>query len=102
MLTAMAEPKVKVTPTAPPNSASTVSGCIMSPRLRELAPAARGSQDAVPRNLAFTFYLSVVCRRKWEDYYEKMKGQILMDSHSYFGETHDVKPGKANVNNLAP
>ena len=27
--------------------------------------------------------------------HEKLKGQILMDSHSYFRETHDVKPDKA-------
>ena len=31
-----------------------------SPRLRELAPTARGSKDAGSRNLAFTFYPSSV------------------------------------------
>ena len=32
----------------------------MKTRLRELAPAARGSQDAGSRNLVFTFQLSTV------------------------------------------
>ena len=35
----------------------------MKNRLRELAPAARGSQDAASRNLVFTFQLGIVQKK---------------------------------------
>ena len=57
----------------------------MNNRLRELAPAARRSQDAGSRNLVFTFQLNTVMQNYENSSIIKQQAKVvLLVQHTYF------------------